>query len=146
MNNINTLISELFLRYIDAFESFDIAKAASCYTLPCMLVTGDQLILVQDGAQLATEFNNIFAGLKQANFARVGWQQATIQSYNEASASVIVPWHFYDQDNKPFASFSGIYQLVKVRESDETEHWKIAQVTSHFETARFKDSINFSIN
>ena len=141
MENINLALAKLFDNYFAAFESFDVQAVMRCYTLPCLLATPDKLLLVNDTQEFEREFNEIFTGLKAADFAKVGWRQPSMQAFNNECATVLVPWHFYNKAGEEFANFTGIYQLAKTGASGL---WQIAQVVSHFDVVSFSQPLNFT--
>ena len=63
---MNNKIVELFKRYTEAFNQYNLEQVSECYSTPCTLTTPDKFVLLNDLAEFSAEFSDIFSQLKAA--------------------------------------------------------------------------------
>jgi len=119
-------IVSLFKDYLAAFKSYDLAKVAACYHLPCTLHTPDKVVLLKNSKECLQEFSNIFTQLQQAKTSDIIARKASYSLVTKNLLFACVDWEFLDDQGEIFADFCAIYHLVLI-----DNELKIINVVSH---------------
>jgi hypothetical protein len=123
--DIQNYIESFFRRYFVAFCAHDLTAVGTCYHLPCVLTTPEQLLLIDEMTKFEQQFSAIFYQVKHANVVDV---KATKASYCQLSTLLVlvcIDWQFIDQQQQVFSHFSAFYTLQII-----DEQLKIIQVNS----------------
>ena len=119
-------IVSLFKGYLAAFKSYDLAKVASSYHLPCTLHTPDKIVLLKNSHECLQEFNDIFTQLQQAKTSDIIARKASYSLVTENLLFASIDWEFLDEQSEIFADFCAIYHLAIIN-----NELKIINVVSH---------------
>lgn len=135
-------LEQLFSAYLASFKCYDLKKLQACYHIPCTLNTPDNLVYVENSADFAKEFEQIFTQLQQANVQDI---RASNISYSELTDHLLlvnIDWHFIDDDGQAFAQFCAVYHI----QAGE-KNCRIVNVASHELTSSLNlaDTFTFKI-
>ena len=123
---LTTDIQTLFNKFQEGFKTFNLAKVADCYHLPCTLNTPDKMTLLITKQELSSEINSIFEQLKNEKFVSVTLHNASYMKLIDELIFVNIDWTFIDSTGQVFSEFSAFYHLITV-----DKKLKIINAVSH---------------
>lgn len=119
-------LQTFFHTYLEGFLDYDVQAIQKCYQWPCTLNTPDKCVYIENLADLACEFDEIFLQLKQADTQDIVALKASYTPLSESLLLACVDWQFINSKNEVFTDFSAIYHLMI-----SGEQLKIINVISH---------------
>ena len=123
---LSNKLQTLFNNYLAGFKSYNMEQLQACYHLPCTLNTPDNIVLVKNEQELASELDKIFEQLKQGNVETILPASASYMELSNTVALASVDWYFIDNKGQMFADFCAIYHVQIT-----TDEVKIINVASH---------------
>jgi hypothetical protein len=129
LEQLTTSLSQFFSSYLTGFIKQQVQLVASCYQVPCIMTTPDEMNILDSHQALVNKFNQIFSQLDALQVDSYQIRHASVQRLEKSQVLVLISWQLFAQ-TQPVTEFS-VYYTVEQPSDRRNSAFVIRNVISH---------------